>query len=143
VEKAGTAQIKDARDLAKPEVKRVALAEPSSVPAGVYAKAYLEKLGLWAAISAKVVPTENVRAALAAVESGNVEAGFVFKTDAAISKKVRIVYEVTAAEGPKISYPVAVVKASEHAEAARHFIAYLSGGAAKAEFEKFGFIVLP
>jgi molybdate transport system substrate-binding protein len=143
VEKAGTAQIKDARDLAKPEVKRVALAEPSSVPAGIYAKAYLEKLGLWAAISAKVVPTENVRAALAAVESGNVEAGFVFKTDAAISKKVRIVYEVTAAEGPKISYPVAVVKASEHAEAARHFIAYLSGGAAKAEFEKFGFIVLP
>jgi molybdate transport system substrate-binding protein len=143
VEKAGTAQIKDARDLAKPEVKKVALAEPSSVPAGVYAKAYLEKLGLWAAIFEKVVPTENVRAALAAVESGNVEAGFVFKTDAAISKKVRIAYEVTAAEGPKISYPVAIVKASEHAEAARHFEEYLSGTKAKAEFEKFGFVVLP
>jgi molybdate transport system substrate-binding protein len=143
VEKESGAQIKDARDLAKPEVKQVALAEPSSVPAGVYAKAYLEKVGLWAAISAKVVPTENVRAALAAVESGNVEVGFVFKTDAAISKRVRVAYEVTAAEGPKISYPVAVVRASEHAEAARHFIAYLSGGEAKAEFEKFGFIVLP
>jgi len=143
VEKAGSVQIKDARDLANPDVKKVALAEPSSVPAGVYAKAYLEKLGLWAAISGKIVPTENVRAALAAVESGNVEAGFVFKTDAAISKKVRIAYEVTAAEGPKISYPVAIVKDSEHAEAARHFVEYLSGAKAKGEFEKFGFIVLP
>jgi molybdate transport system substrate-binding protein len=143
VEKAGAAQIKDARDLAKPEVKKVALAEPSSVPAGVYAKAYLEKMGLWAAISGKVVPTENVRAALAAVESGNVEAGFVFKTDAAISKKVRIAYEVTAAEGPKISYPVAVVKDSEHPKEAWHFLAYLSGARAKTEFENFGFIVRP
>jgi len=143
VEKAGSVQIKDARDLANPDVKKVALAEPSSVPAGVYAKAYLEKLGLWAAISGKIVPTENVRAALAAVESGNVEAGFVFKTDAAISKKVRIAYEVTAAEGPKISYPVAIVKDSEHAEAARRFVEYLSGAKAKGEFEKFGFIVLP
>jgi molybdate transport system substrate-binding protein len=143
VEKAGSTQIKDARDLANPEVKKVALAEPSSVPAGVYAKAYLEKIGLWSAISGKVVPTENVRAALAAVESGNVEAGFVFKTDAAISKKVRIAYEVTAAEGPKISYPVAIVKDAEHAKAAWHFVDYLSGAGAKAEFEKFGFIVLP
>jgi molybdate transport system substrate-binding protein len=143
LEKAGTVEVKDARDLAKPDVKKVALAEPSSVPAGVYAKAYLEKIGLWAAISGKVVPTENVRAALAAVESGNVEAGFVFKTDAAISKKVRIAYEVSAAEGPKISYPVAIVKDSEHAESARHFVEYLSGAKAKAEFEKFGFIVLP
>jgi len=142
VEKAGSAQIKDARDLAKPDIKKVALAEPSSVPAGVYAKAYLEKLGLWAAISGKIVPTENVRAALAAVESGNVEAGFVFKTDAAISKKVRIAYEVTAVEGPKISYPVAIVKDCGHAGAAQHFVGYLSSARAKAEFEKFGFIVL-
>jgi molybdate transport system substrate-binding protein len=143
VEKAGTAQIKDTRDLAKPDVKKVALAEPSSVPAGIYARAYLEKMGLWAAISGKVVPTENVRAALAAVESGNVEAGFVFKTDAAISKKVRVAYEVPPAEGPAISYPVAIVKDAEHAEAAWHFVAYLSGPKAKEEFEKFGFIVLP
>jgi len=133
---------KAARDLAKPDIKKVALAEPSSVPAGVYAKAYLEKLGLWAAISGKVIPTENVRAALAAVESGNVEAGFVFKTDAAISKKVRIAYEVTAVEGPKISYPVAIVKDCGHAGAAQHFVGYLSSARAKAEFEKFGFIVL-
>jgi len=143
VENAGAAQIKDARDLARPDVKKVALAEPSSVPAGVYAKAYLEKLGLWEAISGKVVPTENVRAALAAVESGNVEAGFVFKTDAAISKKVRVAYEVPASEGPKIGYPVAIVKDSENAEAAQHFVEYLSGAKAKAEFEKFGFVVLP
>ena len=64
----------------------------------------------WKAVIDKTVPTENVRACLAAVESGNVDAGIVYKTDALISKKVRVVFEVPLAEGPKISYPVALVK---------------------------------
>ncbi len=81
---------KSAADLAKPEYKKLALAEPRSVPAGIYAREYLEKLGLWEAVKEKVVPTENVRAALAAVESGNVDAGIVYKTDALISKKVKV-----------------------------------------------------
>ena len=60
--------------------------------------------------SEKVVPTENVRAALAAVESGNVDAGIVYKTDALISKKVKVAVEISGAEAPKISYPIGVVK---------------------------------
>ncbi|HUZ07960.1 MAG TPA: molybdate ABC transporter substrate-binding protein, partial [Candidatus Paceibacterota bacterium] len=87
-------QIKSASSLTNAEVKQIALADPKAVPAGVYAKAWLEKLQLWFAIEPKVVPTENVRAALAAVASGNVEAGVVYKTDAAISKNVKIAYEV-------------------------------------------------
>ncbi|HEY1267409.1 MAG TPA: molybdate ABC transporter substrate-binding protein, partial [Candidatus Binatia bacterium] len=81
-------------------------------------------------------------ATLAAVEGGNVDAGFVYKTDAAISKKVKIVYEVPLDKGPKITYPAAIVKASKHKDVARDFINYLSSPTAKAVFQKYGFVVL-
>ena len=129
--------------LAEAAIKHLALADPRSVPAGVYAREYLTKLGIWKAVEPKVVPTENVRAALAAVESGNVEAGIVYKTDAAISKAVKIAYEVSATEGPKILYPVAVMKDSKNVEASKKFVEYLKSGPALAVFEKFGFIVRP
>jgi molybdate transport system substrate-binding protein len=89
------------RDLLKADVKRIALAEPSSVPVGVYSKKYLADAGFWNNVEAKVVPVQDVRATLASVESGNVEAGFVYKTDAAMSTKVKIVYEVPADKGPR------------------------------------------
>ncbi len=132
-----------AGDLAEPAVAKLALAEPGTVPAGVYAKAYLQKLGLWDKISPKVIATENVRACLAAVESANVDAGIVYKTDALISKKVHVAVEISAAEGPKISYPLALVKDTKQAEAAAKFAAYLASSEAKAVFEKYGFGVLP
>jgi molybdate transport system substrate-binding protein len=132
---------KSASDLTKPEYKKIALAEPETVPAGIYAKEYLEKRGLWDAIKEKVVPTETVRAALAAVESGNVEAGFVYKTDALISKKVKVAVEISAAEGPKISYPMSVLQSSKEPERAKKLATYLAGPAARQVFEKFGFIV--
>ncbi len=122
-------------------IKRVALADPRSVPAGVYAREYLTKQGLWQAVEPKVVPTENVRAALAAVESGNVDAGIVYKTDAAISKAVRIGYEVPASDGPRISYPVAVLRETRNAEPAKRFLAYLKSEPALAIFKRFGFIL--
>ena len=81
------------------------MAEPTSVPAGVYSKKFFERVGIWDALAPKVVPTENVRATLAAVESGNVDAGIVYRTDALVSKKVKIAFEVPPAEGPVISYP--------------------------------------
>lgn len=127
--------------LAKPSIRRLALADPKSVPAGVYAREYLTGLGLWNALQSKVVPTENVRAALAAVESGNVEAGIVYKTDAAISKTVRIAYEVPPTEGPKISYPVAIVKYSRNAGASKRFLEYLRSEPALAVFRRFGFMI--
>ncbi|HEU4679242.1 MAG TPA: molybdate ABC transporter substrate-binding protein [Terrimicrobiaceae bacterium] len=122
-------------------IKRVALADPRSVPAGVYAREYLTKQGLWRAIEPKVVPTENVRAALAAVESGNVDAGMVYKTDAAISEAVKIAYEVPASDGPRISYPVAVLRETKHAEAAERFLTYLKSEPALAILKRFGFIL--
>jgi len=136
-----TLQIASGKDLAGANVRRLALAEPSSVPAGVYSKKFLERAGVWDAVAPKVVPTENVRATLAAVESGNVEAGIVYKTDAAISKKVRIAFEVPAARGPAISYPFALVRGAPRETEARRFLAYLGSPAARAVFARYGFLV--
>ncbi len=130
-------------DLADPSIGRIALAEPQTVPAGIYAKAYLRKIGLWKKVADKVVPTENVRACLAAVEAGNASAGIVYKTDALISKKVKVAYEVAVAEGPNISYPLAVVKGSKNDEAARKFVAFLASSEARSIFAKYGFLSAP
>jgi molybdate transport system substrate-binding protein len=130
-----------ARALSEPAIKRIALADPKGVPAGIYAKEYLEKIGVWAAVKDRVVPTENVRAALAAVESGNADAGIVYKTDAAISNSVKIAFEVPSKEGPDISYPFAVVKGSKNLEAAKKFLDYLKSEPGLAVFKKYGFII--
>lgn len=129
-------------DLTNAAVQRLAIGEVKLVPDGTYAKQYLDKLGLWQAVEPKVIPCENVRAVLAAVESGNVEAGIVYKTDAGISKKVKVVFEVPARDGPEIRYPLALVKDSPQPEAAKRFYKYLALSDAGAVFQKFGFIVL-
>jgi molybdate transport system substrate-binding protein len=125
-----------------PDVQKIALAEPGSVPVGVYSSKYLTDEGLWDQLKPKIVPVQDVRATLASVESANVEAGFVYKTDAAISKKVKIVYEVPVDKGPKITYPAAIVKESKHKNAARDFMNYLQSPTAKDAFKKYGFVVL-
>jgi molybdate transport system substrate-binding protein len=129
-------------DLARPDIRRVALAEPQTVPAGIYAREYLQHVGLWSKVSEKVVPTENVRACLAAVESGNADAGIVYKTDALISKKVRIACIIPAAEGPKIAYPLAVTKDAKNADAARRFAVFLGTSEARDVFIKYGFLAV-
>jgi molybdate transport system substrate-binding protein len=134
--------IASANDLADARVKRIALGEPKTVPVGAYSKAYLAKLNLWEAVKPKIVPSESVRAVLAAVESGNVEAGIVYKTDAAISKKVKIVFEVPLEDGPKISYPMALVNGSKHPDAAKKLLAFLASEKAGRTFKNYGFIVL-
>jgi len=133
-------RIGSANDLSKTEIKRIALADPAGVPAGIYAKAFLEKENLWQALSPKIVPTENVRGALAAVESGNVEAAIVYKTDAAISRKTKIAFEIPVGKTPPIHYPVALLKDSRQPDAAKKFINYLFSSDATALFQKYGFI---
>jgi molybdate transport system substrate-binding protein len=137
----GTLRIVSPADLVNPRLRHLALAEPRSVPAGIYAREYLRGLKLWDQVVDRVVPTENVRGALAAVETGNADAGIVYKTDAGISKQVRIAYEVPLAEGPRISYPFAVIAGARRREAARRFLAYLESPAALAVFAKYGFLI--
>jgi molybdate transport system substrate-binding protein len=129
------------KDLTAPQIKRVALGDPRVVPVGVYARNYLEKLGLWKAVEPKVVPTENVRGALAAVEAGNADAGIVYKTDVLVSKRVVIAYAVPSEEGPDIRYPVALVQGAKEQAASRKLLRYLASEPATKVFERRGFIV--
>jgi molybdate transport system substrate-binding protein len=123
------------------KTQKIAIADPRAVPAGIYTKEYLSGLGLWEKLAAKMVPTENVRASLAAVESGNVDAGFVYKTDANISKKVKIAFSVPIEKGPAIRYPIAIVKDAKDKNAAENFLRYLESDDTRKVFERYGFIV--
>jgi molybdate transport system substrate-binding protein len=127
------------QDLVEDRFERLALAQPDAVPAGVYARRWLEGIGLWDRLRGKVVALDNVRSARAAVESGNVDAGVVYATDAAARRRVRIVFEVPEGEAPPIVYPGAVLADSEHPAAARALLDYLSGDAAAAIFARWGF----
>jgi molybdate transport system substrate-binding protein len=120
----------------------ITIAEPKTVPAGIYAKEYLNKIGIWSKIIDHLVPTENVRAALLAVELGNADAGIVYRTDAEISKKTKVAFEVPLQEGPKISYPVAVISGSKNIEAAKNALSYIESDAALVVFKKHRFLVL-
>ena len=130
--------IRQPRDLVR--MKSIALAEPSSVPAGIYARQWLESLRLWSAIEPKVIPTDNVRSALAAVASGNADAAIVYRTDARISKRVRVTYVVT--NGPRIVYPFALLRDAEQPAAALRFLHHLRSKQALDTFIRHGFDVL-
>ena len=139
----GGPSVGSAAELARAGVRRLALANPEAVPAGKYAKAWLESAGVWAAVQGRVVPVLDVRAALAAVETAAAEAAVVYRTDAEISKKVRVLYLVPEAEGPQISYPVAVLRHRPRVDLARKVVVWLSGRGAASAFERYGFIVKP
>jgi molybdate transport system substrate-binding protein len=130
-------------DLAAPSIQRLALGDPAAVPAGVYAKEYLRKAGLWDKLAPRVIPCASVRAALAAVEGGNVDAGIVYQTDAKISYKVKVAFVFPDLADLPITYPVALVQAAPQPDAAKKFLAYLEGPEAAAIFTSYGFIVIP
>lgn len=132
--------LSSARDLSGKSVRRLALADPRAVPAGIYAKAWLEKAGVWASVSPKVLPAENVRAALAAVESGDADAGIVYATDAGTSRKVSVAFAAPPSEAPAISYPFALLRDAPSPAAARAFLEHLSGPVAREAFLKSGFV---
>ena len=133
-------RIAGARDLASPAIRRLGLADPAGVPAGKYARAWLESQGQWAAVAQRVIPALDARAALAAVEIGAVDAGVVYRTDAALSRRVRVAYLVPEGEGPRIVYALAALRSRPELERSRAVVAWLCGPEATAVFERFGFI---
>lgn len=116
---------------------RLALADPDAVPAGKYAKAALEKLGVWDAVTPKVARAENVRAALALVASGEAPFGIVYVTDAKAEAKVKTLDVFPAGTHDPILYPVALTKTASPKAAA--FLQFLEGDIAAAIFAKAGF----
>jgi len=120
---------------------RLAMADPASVPAGMYGKAALTSLGVWPAVSRKLAVAENVRAALALVERGAAPFGIVYATDAMASRRVRAVDTFAPALHPRITYPLARLRTSTHPEAER-FRRFLLSPRGKAIFARRGFIPL-
>ena len=128
-------------DLTKAGVQKLGVGEPAVVPAGQYTQQVLQKMGLWDQLKDKVVFAKDVRTVLAYVETGNVEAGFVYKTDAAISKKVKVAAIAPEGTHEPIIYPAAVLSGTKQQKAAEEFLAYMAGPEGKTVFEKYGFVM--
>lgn len=121
---------------------RLAVANTAAVPAGKYARAALEKLGVWGSVEDRLAQADNVRAALALVSRGEAPLGIVYRTDAAADPNVVIVDTFPEDTHPPIIYPLALVAASDSPGAAE-FVAFLASGEARGAFETEGFAVLP
>jgi molybdate transport system substrate-binding protein len=127
---------------AAPEIRRLAIGDPAAVPAGVYARQYLEKVGAWKAYEPRIIPTTNVRAALTAVETGGADAAIVYVSDAAVARTALVAFVVPENQSPKIVYPAAIVSSTKlHGEAAQ-FLAFLRGPEASAIFKRHKFTPL-
>jgi molybdate transport system substrate-binding protein len=119
---------------------RIATGDVKAVPAGIYAKEALEKLGIWSAVEPKMAMTSNVRAALILVARGEAPLGIVYSTDAKVEPGVKIVGTFPEDSHPPIVYPVAATRHAKPDTAA--YIAFLRSPAARAIFERYGFAVL-
>jgi molybdate transport system substrate-binding protein len=139
VPKDSSLRIASFQDLTRADVKQVALGEPTTVPAGQYAKEVLTHMGIYDAVNSKAVLGKDVRQVLTYVETGNVDAGIVYATDALSSSKVKVVAQAPADTHAPVIYPVAVIKSSKNPAAARAFTDFLSGSQAQTVFQKYGF----
>lgn len=121
---------------------RLAIGDPAHVPAGIYAKSALEKLGAWPAVAGKTAQAANARAALALVDRGNAAAGIVYQSDAAVGRWTRVAAVFPADSHPAIVYPLALVGAAGSPQVER-FYRFLQGPEAAAVFRKHGFLPAP
>lgn len=133
-------QITSFEDVTTDKVKLIAIGE-ASVPVGQYTEDIYTTLGTWDAVKAKANFGTNVRAVLAWVESGDVDCGIVYATDAATTDLVKVVAEAPKGNHKPVVYPAAVLKNASHPEEAKAFLDYLSGPEAVAVFEAAGFAI--
>jgi len=120
-------------------VKKIAIGTPESVPAGQYAKDTLTTLGMWDQLQPKLIQAKDVRSVLNYVETGEVDAGLVYRTDAATSDKVKIVAAAPAGSSKPIIYPMAIIASSKHQQEAQQFEDFLTSAEATQLFAKYGF----
>jgi molybdate transport system substrate-binding protein len=125
--------------LTQNEFNHIALGIPETVPAGAYAKETLQHLNIYDALKSKLVQTKDVRQVLTYVETGNTDAGFVYRTDAMTSAKVNMVLTIDAKMHEPINYPAGIVKATKHFKETKNFYQYLQGKEATTVFVRNGF----
>lgn len=135
-------QIEKPEELTKARIRRIAIGEPNSVPAGIYGAEAFNRLGIWEGVRLKLIPGTDVRAVLAYTETGEVDFGIVYKTDASVSEKIGIAYEFPTSSHSPIVYPAAVIRDAKNADLARTFLRYLESSEVKRVFEKYGFSVV-
>ncbi|UBF28709.1 molybdate ABC transporter substrate-binding protein [Kovacikia minuta CCNUW1] len=134
-----TSGISNLKSLTDVRVKRIAIGDPRSVPAGQYAEEALTKAGLWNQLKPKYVLASNVRQVLQFVAAGNADAGLVYLTDAKTTDQVKIAQTIPSNLHSPIIYPIAVLKNSRNPTASRDFAQFLFSGTARKVFEKYGF----
>lgn len=140
VPKEGAQSISDIKDLASKNVKKIALGTPETVPAGKYAEQTLKSLKLWDDLDDKIVYTKDVRQALNYVETGSVDAAFVYKTDALSSKKVKTAIVADPKLHDPIDYEMAVIK-HKHEQWAKDFASFLQDKHCQDVFKKYGYLI--
>lgn len=136
------ADIKTFEDISTDKVKKIALGEPESVPVGQYSEEVFDALNIKDQAVAKAVYGTDVRQVLSWVETGEVECGIVYATDAATTDKVEVVTEAPEDSHKPVIYPAALIKDSKNKEAAKSFLDFLSTKEAQEVFEKYGFSTL-
>ena len=136
----GKSLVESFQDLEKPGVKHIAIGEPQTVPAGKYAQQVLTHFGIYDRLKPKFVYGKDVRQVLAYVETGNVDAGIVYATDALSSHRVNTVATAPDASHSPVVYPVALLDGSKNPATAREFEMFLFGTSARAIFQKYGFV---
>lgn len=134
----GSSQLSSLEDLKRPGVARIAIGKPESVPAGHYAQEALQLAGLWDTLKPKYIFGQNVRQVLDYVERGEVDAGFVYASDAVVAgNKVRVVTDAPIQR--PILYPVAVIATSSNPSRAREFIGFVLSQPAQVVLSRYGF----
>lgn len=131
--------ISDFQALNTNQVSKLAIGNPDSVPAGQYGKEVLTSLQLYKPLQAKLIFAKDVRQVLAYVETGNVDAGLVYATDAKVSDNIKVVATAPETSHSPIIYPVAVLNESKHPDSAKAFVQFLTTEPAKAVFKTYGF----
>jgi molybdate transport system substrate-binding protein len=126
-------------DLAKPQVKMIAIGQPQTVPAGKYAQEVLTHFHLYDQLKPKYVLGKDVRQVLTYVITANADAGIVYATDAKTTGEVSVVATAPEDSHSPVIYPVAILKNSKQPDEAKHFLEFLAAAKAQAIFEKYGF----
>lgn len=139
VPKGKAQQVSGFEDLTKSGVEKLAIGTPESVPAGKYAKETLTNLHLWSKVQSKIVYGKDVRQVLSYIETGNADAGVVYRTDALTSDQVEVAETAASKLHTPIIYPLGIVKQTKHREQAEAFYKFLQSDQAIQKMEKYGF----
>lgn len=136
--KKSTVRVKKLNDLQQAGVKRIAMGKPESVPAGAYAKSALEQAKLFETLKSKYIYTQNVRQALDYVFRGEVEAGFVYRTDAQL-KQFALNIEAEVPTSSAVVYPIAVTSGAKNRAEAQRLTQFILSPQGQAILQKYGF----